>query len=148
MKWRALAAALLFTASAAQAGDRRCASDVAAVRAVERAWLDAYESRDRAAMARLLADDFSITHPNARMQTKAEVLDGLGTEGRGPRFVTRETVGRCRRGLVILTGWVTNSARGEPSAARYTDIYVREGTTWRVLASHLSRPPVATGKTP
>jgi ketosteroid isomerase-like protein len=122
-------------------------ADEAEVRSRERAWLDAYEQSDPAVMADVLADGFLITSPNGRRLTKANVLAGLrrpraATEN--TRFVTRGTVALARDGVIVLIGEVVAQTVTEPpgehreTVSSYTDTWVREGTVWRVLASHLS----------
>ena len=115
-----------------------CAARVSAVRRIERAWLDAYEKHDRRAMRAILADDFTITHPNGSMQSKRDILDALGgsSDGRTEKYLTENVRGRCYGDTVILVGLVVE-AGGDRS--RYTDIYVQVGSMWKVVASHLSR---------
>lgn len=140
-----LVAALLLGASPqpAEAAAPACGSAEAAVREVERRWLAAYRTRDRMVMNEVLTPDFRITHPNGRVQSKADVLAAIAgrSDREGPRFATRDVAITCRPGVAILSGWVLEETRGEASAARYTDTYVFAGGRWRVLASHLSRPP-------
>jgi hypothetical protein len=142
-----MALAVLFLAGAAEPAGRpdACSKAFQQVRRVEAEWLETYKTRDSARMAKILAPEFLITHPNGRMQSREEVLGGLASaDGRpGPSFATRDTTVRCRRGVVVLTGWVFNQRNPEESAARYTDTYVRAGKGWQVLASHLSRRPPA-----
>lgn len=117
-----------------------CARAVEEVRRVERAWLDAYETHDSAAMQRILADDFSITHADGSIQSRDDVVASVRTPRPvpAPSFRTDEVLGRCYGQTVILTGWVID---GREHRSRYTDTYVRLGGRWRVVASHLSDPP-------
>jgi ketosteroid isomerase-like protein len=114
---------------------------VAEVRRLERAWLDAYEKSDAAAMERILADDFLITFPGGRQSNKAETLAQVArSAGRVPRFATTEVGGRQFGETVVLTGTlITTSSRGE-SRSRYTDTWVNIGGRWQVAASHLASP--------
>jgi hypothetical protein len=125
-------------------------SPEADVRARERAWLDAYEKRDPDVMSDVLADGFVITFPNGTQMDKAAVVAQMRrprpADARPLRFTTRGTVARARDGVIILIGQVTETrtdAKGDRSeeVSSYTDTWVREGGTWRVLASHLSRAP-------
>lgn len=142
-----LLAAMAVTAPhAAHAGavlSGKCARSIAAVRQVETAWLASYAARDAGAMAAVLTDDFTITHPNANVETGRDVVAGIRRKAgtAGPRFTTRDVAGRCFGDTVILTGWVGAAGSSE---ARYTDTYVRFGRRWKVAASHLSRPRTAT----
>jgi ketosteroid isomerase-like protein len=123
-------------------------SAAAEVRARERAWLDAYEQRDPVAMSEILAEGFLITFPDGSRQTRPDVMANMRrhSERRPPRFVTRGTVALERPGVVILVGVVVTTSTDEKNQSRedvstYTDTWVREGSAWRVLASHLSRAP-------
>jgi hypothetical protein len=119
-----------------------CSAKVAAARNVEKAWLESYLTRDWARMAALVTDDFTITHTDARVQGKRAMLEEVRSKAGtpGPTFLTNGVAGRCYGGTVILTGWVGEPGRQQ---SRYTDTYVRIGRTWRVAASHLSRPRVS-----
>jgi hypothetical protein len=61
----------------------------------------------------------------------------------GPRFTTRGTIALERDGVVAPIGEVIMTSADAPGGdvSAYTDTWVREGATWRVLASHLSRAP-------
>ncbi len=115
-----------------------CTAKVAAVRRIERAWLDAYETHDRRAMSAILAEDFTITHPNGSIKSKRDVLKALrqSSDGRTDEYLTENVRGRCYGDTVILVGLVVET---DGDRSRYTDIYVRRGGRWKVIASHLSR---------
>lgn len=115
-----------------------CAARVSAVRRIERAWLDAYEKHDPRAMRAILAEGFTITHPNGSMQSKRDVVEALGrsSDGRTDTYRTEDVRGRCYGNTVILVGLVVES---DGDRSRYTDTYVRLGGRWQVVASHLSR---------
>jgi Domain of unknown function (DUF4440) len=147
----ALCGAACTAASAAPQPATRAGAETE-VRARERAWLDAYEKPDPGVMADVLADGFLITFPDGGQMDKAAVVASArrprGPDDRPPRFTTRSTVARARDGVIILIGEVIDTRvdrQGQPreQVSSYTDTWVREGKTWRVLASHLS---AATGK--
>jgi uncharacterized protein (TIGR02246 family) len=119
------------------------------VRQLERAWLDAYEKFDAEAMDRIVAEDFAITFPNGKMQTKEQLMKML----RGPkppgaaagRIFTEDTQTRVYGDTVILRGRVIQESQrdGQPQReeSRYTDVYVQTNGRWQVVASHLSALP-------
>ncbi len=123
------------------------------VRQVERAWLDAYEKFDAEAMDRIVGDDFAITFPNGKMQTKEQLMKMI----RGPkppsaspmRLFTEDVQARVYGDVVILRGHVIQESQkdGQPQreVSRYTDVYVQTNGRWQVVASHLSVVP-AEGK--
>lgn len=140
--------ALLVTEAAASERSKPTAEDV--VRTLERAWLDAYEQLDSAAMQRIVADDFLITFPDGATQSKAQILAYLATARARPstpptRFHTEGTTARAYGNTVILSGVVvtTSTRNGKPteSRSRYTDTYVSRNGHWQVVASHLSNVP-------
>jgi uncharacterized protein (TIGR02246 family) len=140
-----------------------CASEVAAqndaaqeVRKLERAWLDAYEQHDSKAMDRIVADDFTITFTDGRIQTKPQIMKSIAAP-RNPnnppsRFYTEDVQARVYNDTVILIGLVTSQwqQNGQPMKEqnRYTDTYVKRNGRWQVVASHLSNAPKPKKQTP
>jgi uncharacterized protein (TIGR02246 family) len=120
-----------------------------AVRQLERAWLDAYEKFDAEAMDRIVSEDFVITHPNGKMQTKEQLMKmirGPKPPSAGPmRLFTEDVQPRVYGDTVILRGRVITEMQkdGQPhrDESRYTDVYVQTNGRWRVVASHLSALP-------
>lgn len=119
------------------------------VRRLERDWLDAYEQHDEAAMDRILAEDFSITHADGSVQTKTQIMEMLRFSQRagGPSlaFSTEDVQARVYGDTVILTGRLIQ--RGERNGqqvtmqSRYTDTYVKRQERCQVAASQLTRIP-------
>ncbi len=116
------------------------------VRRVEREWLDAYEKHDADAMNRVVADDFMITYPDGRSQTKADILKQLQSPPDAarptPKFFTDNTTSQVFGDTVILTGRVTQQTERDGQIrkmeSRYTDVYVKRNERWQVVASQLS----------
>jgi len=147
-----LAFALLAAASAsapAFAPPQAPRDAAAEVRRLEREWLDAYEKHDAEAMDRIVAEDFTITFPDGRVQTKPQLMRQVRAPRRegAPsfRFRTEQVESRVYGDTVILTGvFVSETTRGdktETERLRFTDTYARIGGRWRVVASHLSQAP-------
>jgi uncharacterized protein (TIGR02246 family) len=117
------------------------------VRQMERSWLDAYEQHDSKAMEAIVADDFTITFPDGRIQTKPQILSSLKQSRNGPpfKFYTEEVQSRIYGDTVILIGRVITEwqQKGQTmkEVNRYTDTYVKRGGRWQVVASHLSYVP-------
>lgn len=139
------ACATLAVPASAQVQTSAAAAYEADVRKLERAWLDAYEKRDPAAMTTIVADDFMITFPNGSRDDKAATVAQVRGPARsqsGLRFRTEDVQARVYGETVILTGTlVTERGTGDTGAARrsrYTDTYVRRRGVWQVVASHLS----------
>jgi uncharacterized protein (TIGR02246 family) len=122
------------------------------VRKLEREWLDAYEKRDAEAMNRILADNFKLTFPDGRTQTKADIIAELKTppdpSRPSPKLSTEGTQAQVQGDTVTLIGrFIQRSENktggGQPRMmqARYLDIYVKRDGRWQVVKSQLSRAP-------
>ena len=113
---------------------------------LERAWLDAYEQRDVAAMERIVADDFTITFPEGGVQTKSQIIAQLKAPRRSTqpsyKFFTEDVQSRAYGETVILIGRVITQYERDGKTvrdqSRYTDTYVKRNGRWQVVASHLS----------
>jgi uncharacterized protein (TIGR02246 family) len=118
-----------------------------AVRKLEREWLDAYEQHNTDAMARILAEEFTITYGDGRTENKTQVLETLKARGNGaapaPKFATEEVQARVEGDSVVLTGRLlhTSERGGETRTMRfsYTDTYRQRDGRWQVVNSQLRR---------
>jgi len=103
---------------------------------------------DRAALQRLLADDYVLANSGGDVETKAEFIADLTDPGyRLNPYVVLHPVertwvgGALRGGVARLTG----TAAGKPFdvCLRFIDVWRREGSTWRVAYSQAMRAPGA-----
>lgn len=117
------------------------------VQKLERQWLDAYERLDDKAMDTIVADDFTITFPDGRMQNKAQVIASLkprpGAAPTTTKFQTEKVQAKVYGDTVILIGvviseWFREGTSAGKSTMSYTDTYVKRNGKWQVVASHLS----------
>jgi ketosteroid isomerase-like protein len=143
---------LLFIVGVALAAQQKAPQDkagaIAAVQRLERAWLDAYEKHDAAAMDAIVAGDFLITFPNGQTQTKKDLMAMIKAPprpGQSSKWRTENVVARQFGQTVVLTGRVvgehTSGAKTSSEASLYTDTYVKLNGRWQVVASHLSNVP-------
>ena len=114
------------------------------VRKLERAWLDAYEKKDVAAMTAIVAEDFTITFSDGSMQTKPQIIESIKRPGgTTSKFTTENVQSRAYGDTVILIGLVISEWKqnDQPMSdrSRYTDTYVKRNGKWQVVASHLSK---------
>ena len=127
----------------------------AQLRALQRKWLDAYAKHDAHAMALIEADDFTITFPDGSVRTKAKEIEAQESAASQPAdqplvFTTEEESIRVYGNAAVITGvLVSKGGRQSPGGAnksRYTDVYVRRGGAWQVVASQLTAIPDSTQK--
>jgi ketosteroid isomerase-like protein len=117
------------------------------VEAVEHARMDAVGRRDREAIARFLADDFAAIDGRGRFRTRDQYLEGFRPGSTPIKLVHDEVLIRMYGATAIITGRsAITRADGAPGFTRYTHVYVKQATGWKMVAMHNSNveaPPVA-----
>src|SRR5205814_579017 len=98
---------------------------------------------DCAKWGALLADDWSVTHIDAKTITKDQALDMCRT---GPTVASRvdRLAVRLYGDTAIVTGRTTATVAGAAAQSvslRFTDVFVRRSGRWIVVASHATREP-------
>jgi ketosteroid isomerase-like protein len=116
------------------------------VEAVEHARMDAVGRRDREAIARFLADDFAAIDGRGRFRTRDQYLEGFRPGSTPIKLVHDEVLIRMYGATAIITGRsAITRADGAPGFTRYTHVYVKQATGWKMVAMHNSNveaPPV------
>jgi ketosteroid isomerase-like protein len=116
----------------------------AAITALERDWAAAIVKKDAAALNRLLADDFNGTSPTAHTFTKTAAVQDL----RSGKYVVASMV--LDEISVNVYGDVAVAFTSQKESSKYagtdtsghyhfTDVWVKKGGRWQVVASHGSR---------
>lgn len=118
--------------------------DEAALEALNSEWLNAYKTRDGAALDRILADDFMAVYPDDRVLRKADLIAAAtGTT----RTVEKVSWDRLRImvfgdvAIVTARSSLTGVAAGKPFAAsnEYADVYKKRSGRWRAISAHVVR---------
>jgi len=110
------------------------------VREFECAWGDAYMNRDLAALAQIMADDYTFTDPLGSVTDKAQNLAYISTG----EFVIQDTHSRniyirIYGDTAVVTALSNFKARyrgvGVGGSYQYTDVLVRRQGRWTAVAS-------------
>ena len=115
-----------------------------ALAAAQRERFDASVAGDVAALERLLADDLTYVHSNARLDTKTSYINGF-REGRLPyrAFETEDRQVRIFGDIGIITAIVHVTLRGAEQDrllnVRCTSAWVSRGGRWQEVAWHSTR---------
>ncbi len=118
----------------------------AALREADASWNELRQRSDVAALDRLLADDWLLTHSDGRVQTKAEYLAELRDRVRTNQAIANEDV-LVRlygdTGVVTGTSVQSGTSDGRPWSGRFrfTRVWVRRANGWLMVSSHSSRLP-------
>src|SRR5262245_38204203 len=114
------------------------------VRAAETLFNEARGRADVAALDRLLADDWTITHGDGSTDTKAKYLSDLRSGARKFDFVKQDEFSVRLYGDTAVASGFTNSSvqyygqlQGGP--LRFTRVYVKRNGRWLMIVSHATR---------
>ena len=100
---------------------------------------------DKAALQRLVADDYTLVNSSGRVQTKAELIADYTTPGyKIEPFQIMEPVEKVWSDGAVMGGVVDLRGvdGGKPFAVklRFADIWAKRNGKWQVIYTHVSRP--------
>ena len=120
-------------------------SDAAEIRALELKWAEAYKQRQVESFAYLLAEDFVITVEDGNTYSKSGYISHSADPSVHVEVAElSELKVRMHGNTAIVTG--SYHEKGESNRKpyeyrdRFTDVWVKTGGKWQVVASHYSIP--------
>jgi len=120
-------------------------SDAATVRALEMKWTESYKQRSIDILSSLLADDFTITIEDGSVYSKAGYISHSADPSTHVKVAElSELKVRMHGDTAIVTG--AYHEKGESNGKPYeyhdrlTDVWMKVGGKWQVVASHYSIP--------
>jgi ketosteroid isomerase-like protein len=104
----------------------------------------AMAEKDTGTLTTLLADDLIYTHSSARLDTKASLIGAMESGATVYSECTPSEVKAQEYGdAVVLTGicriGVTSNGVPQAFTVRFTDVYVKQGADWRMVAWQSTR---------
>ncbi|MFN3302378.1 MAG: nuclear transport factor 2 family protein [Roseateles sp.] len=120
------------------------ADAAAELQRIDASWNELRLKADTTGLARLLADDWLLTHSDGRTQTKADYLQDLSSRSRSNQgIVNEDVVVRLYGSAAVVTGVSVQSCltNGQPWSGRFrfTRSWALIDGRWVMLASHSSR---------
>jgi ketosteroid isomerase-like protein len=127
---------------AAQEKDK---SDAAYIHSMELKWTESYKQRQVAMLSSLLAEDFVITVEDGSTYSKTGYISHSAEPGTRVEVAEMSDLKvRMHGNTAVVTG--AYHERGESNGKRYeyhdrlTDVWMKGGGKWQVVASHYSVP--------
>ena len=120
---------------------RQNSDSIAALTELEHKLASAWVNGDRPFIEALLAPDWTVTDPSGKVLTRQQVLDeAFVTSDRKIATMAFDDLRvRLLGGAAVVTGRTRATGTYQGNAAsvvlRFTDVFVRVGTRWRVVAS-------------
>ena len=105
-----------------------------------RAWLAAEESKDRATLRRIIADDFQGTGPMGTTVFKEDVIPLEGSQSGGLAIQVEGLKARMFGDTSVVTGGGIQK-EGEKRRLRFTVVFAKRAESWQMVAGHLSAVP-------
>jgi hypothetical protein len=107
-------------------------------------WADAEVKKDVAVLDRLLADDFTLTTTFGKVVTKAQaVADVKSGEDATSSYAYSDVKVRVYGDTAVVTyvekSKETYKGRDNSGTSRWTDTWVKRGSSWQCVASHGSK---------
>ena len=111
--------------------------------ALEHKWNDAFVKRDTAAKDTILASTFVSTEANGIQGNKAQfIADATSPDTSIESATLKDLRVQVYGDAAVVTGTteIKGSYKGKPLplTTRFTDTFIRQNGTWRVVASHAS----------
>ena len=120
-------------------------SEAATIRALERKWTESYKQRSIDILSSLLAEDFVITIEDGNIYSKAGYISHSADNSVHVEVAELSDLKvRMHGDTAVVTG--AYHERGESSGKSYeyhdrlTDVWMKTGGKWQVVASHYSVP--------
>ena len=146
---RKICALLLFLLAATilnlSAQDKEKDKDAATVRTLELKWTQSYKERSIDILSSMLAEDFVITIEDGSVYSKAGYISNSADASVHVEVAELSDLKvRLHGDTAIVTG--AYHERGESNGKRYeyhdrlTDVWMKVGGKWQVVASHYSVP--------
>ncbi len=103
-------------------------------------WLEAEDRVDRAALNRIIADDFLGTGPRGNTLTKTDVIPADGVT-HGLAISGQDIKVRVFGDTAVVTGRGVPKGAPERPELRITVVFVKRADRWQMVAGHLSALP-------
>jgi hypothetical protein len=123
------------------------ANDVDALKTVDASWNAFRLKADVAALDKILADDWLLTHSDGRVQDKEDYLQELSSRTRSNQAIENDNVSiRHYGGTAVVTGTSVQAGTSKglswSGRFRYTRVWILREGRWQMVASHSSRMAV------
>ena len=120
-------------------------SDAAAIKALEMKWTESYKQHSIDILSTLLADDFTITIEDGSVYSKAGYISHSADSKTQVRVAELSDLKvRFHGETAIVTGAYHEKGESDGKPYEYhdrlTDVWMKAGGKWQVVASHYSVP--------
>ncbi len=116
-------------------------SDEKAVIAAEKLYIDGMVKSDPDSVAKVLADDLSYTHSSAKMETKADVLNGITGKVQYTSITVESTKVRQYGNTIITNHNMMYTGPNVSSHVYVTMVWVKQAGGWQMVTRQATKLP-------
>lgn len=118
----------------------QAATDLEVLQSLNRDYIDSVQAGDVRRFNELLADDFYCSNPDGSLVDRNGFLEQTATPVTIANLRADNVLIRFFGDIAIIHGRTRYSlADGRSAQGRYTDVWSREGDTWKTIAAHVTR---------
>jgi ketosteroid isomerase-like protein len=115
-------------------------SDVEILEALNRDYIDSVQGCDVRRFDEILAEEFYCSNPDGSIIDRKAFLEQTARPVAISNLAARDVQIRLLGDVAIIHARTTYTLPGgREGAGRYTDIWARQGETWRAVAAHVTR---------
>jgi ketosteroid isomerase-like protein len=115
-------------------------TDTETLLSLNRDYIASVQSGDVRRFDEILAGDFYCSNPDGTLVDRAAFLEQTARPMTISGLTAHDVVVRVFGDTAIIHGRTTyRLSGGSQGAGRYTDVWVRQGSTWRTVSAHVTR---------
>jgi ketosteroid isomerase-like protein len=118
----------------------QAATDLETLQALNRDYIDAVQAGDVRRFDELLAQDFYCSNPDGSMVDRQGFLAQTAKPVTISNLRSENVFIRFFGDIAIIHGRTSyDLPDGRPAHGRYTDVWARQGNTWKTVSAHVTR---------
>lgn len=115
-------------------------SDIEILHALNRDYIASVQAGDVRRFDEILAEDFCCSNPDGSLVDRAGFLDQTARPVAIRDLQAHDVLIRRFGDTAIIHARTSYTLPdGRPGAGRYTDVWIRQGDTWRAVSAHVTR---------
>jgi ketosteroid isomerase-like protein len=128
------------TLSQERAMSTQSATDLVMLQALNRDYINSVQQGDVRRFNELLAEDYYCSNPDGSLVDRSGFLDQTAKPVTISNLRAENVLIRFFGDIAIIHGRTSyNLPDGSAAHGRYTDVWAREGNTWKTVSAHVTR---------
>lgn len=117
-------------------------SDTKQIEKLNHDWLNAYVTKDSAALDQIFADDFELISPRGDKMKKRDIIQNLKTQDITSTHIDSIDIKLLTKDVGLITAYISFEFKvdGKNMSGKncYQDVYVKRRNRWYAFAAHVT----------